>query len=47
MYGDSEVEIILGAPTWATVAQEVHTVYRNTWTRWWQNSLLLFKEIYN
>ena len=46
VYGDSEVQITLGPPTWFTVAKEVGIAQRNVFHKFLQNSQFLYQEIY-
>jgi hypothetical protein len=46
VYGDSEVQVKLGPPTWMTVAQEVGIQQRNVFHTFLQNSTFLYQELY-
>jgi RimJ/RimL family protein N-acetyltransferase len=46
MMGDSEVNIRLNPPSWATIAQEVGIKQRNVYHTFLQNSQFLYQEIY-
>jgi GNAT superfamily N-acetyltransferase len=46
MMGDSEVNIQLSPPSWATVASEVGIKQRNVYHAFLQNSQMLYQELY-